>query len=74
MSRKCNCYDNSPIESFWGQLKNEMIYHKVYETRQQAIVDVTRYIEIFYRHQLIQKGLGFRAPTQVFQDFYRQAA
>ncbi|WP_156623493.1 IS3 family transposase [Faucicola atlantae] len=74
MSRKGNCYDNAPIESFWGQLKNELVYHKIYETRQQAIADVTRYIEIFYNRQRIQKELGFKSPTQVFQDFYRQAA
>ncbi|MCC3307637.1 IS3-like element ISPssp1 family transposase [Psychrobacter sanguinis] len=74
MSRKGNCYDNAPIESFWGQLKNELIYHKVYETRDEAIKDVVRYIEIFYDRQRIQKGLGFKSPTQVFQDFYRQAA
>ena len=74
MSRKGNCYDNAPIESFWGQLKNELVYHKIYETRQQAIADVRRYIEIFYNRQRIQKGLGFKSPAQVFQDFYRQAA
>lgn len=74
MSRKGNCYDNAPIESFWGQLKNELIYHKVYETRDEAIKDVVRYIEIFYNRQRIQKGLGFKSPTQVFEDFYHQAA
>ena len=75
MSRKGNCDDNAPIESFWGQLKNELIYHKVYETRQQAIADITRYIEIFYNRQRIQKkGLGFKSPAQVFQDFDHQAA
>ena len=51
-----------------------MVYHKIYETRQQAIADVTRHIEIFYNRQRIQKGLGFKSPMGVFQDFYRQAA
>jgi transposase InsO family protein len=74
MSRRGNCYDNAPIESFWGQLKNELVYHKAYETREDAIKDVTRYIEIFYNRQRIQKGLGFRPPAQVLRDFYRQAA
>ena len=54
--------------------KNELIYHKVYETRDEAIKDVVRYIEIFYNRQRIQKGLGFKSPTQVFEDFYHQAA
>lgn len=65
---------NLGTPSFWGQLKNELVYHKIYETRQQAIADVTRYIEISYNRQRIQKGLGFKSPAQVFQDFYRQAA
>ena len=74
MSRKGNCYDNAPIESFWGQLKNELIYHKVYETRDEAIKDVVRYIEIFYNRQRIQKGLGFKSPNQMAEDFYKLAA
>ena len=41
---------------FWGQLKNELVYHKTNETRQQAIADVTKYIEIFYNRQRIQEG------------------
>ena len=74
-----SCYDNAPMESFLGEKhcfarKNELVYHKIYETRQQAIADVTRYIEIFYNRQRIQKGLGFKSPTQVFEDFYHQAA
>jgi len=69
MSRRGNCYDNAPIESFWGQLKNELVYHKAYETREDAIKDVTRYIEIFYNRQRIQKGLGFRSPAGVSETF-----
>ena len=30
MSRKGICYDNAPIESFWGTLKNELVYHCSY--------------------------------------------
>ena len=36
MSRKGNCYDNAPMESFWGTLKNEL-YHYRYRTREEAI-------------------------------------
>lgn len=75
----CSCYDNASIESFLGKehcfaRKNELIYHKVYETRDEAIKDVIRYIEIFHNRQRIQKALGFKSHAQVFQDFYRQAA
>jgi putative transposase len=48
MSRKDDCYDNAPIESFWGTLKNELIHHRRYKTREQAIREITEYIEVFY--------------------------
>jgi hypothetical protein len=35
MSRRGNCYDNAPIESFWGVLKNELVHHRRYETRRK---------------------------------------
>ena len=38
MSRRGNCFDNAPIESFWGSLKNELVYHRKFATRDQASV------------------------------------
>ena len=74
MSGRGNCYDNAPIESFWGILKNELIYHKDYKTRFTAITDIIKYIELYYNQTRIQKGLGYKTPRQVWFDFYRQAA
>ncbi|MBU0681482.1 MAG: IS3 family transposase [Proteobacteria bacterium] len=51
------------MESFWGTLKNELVYHHTYETRQQAIQDITEYIEIFYNRQRRQKRLGYLSPA-----------
>jgi putative transposase len=48
MGGKGNCYDNAPMESFWGTLKQELIHHRRYRTRVEAIRDITEYIEIFY--------------------------
>ncbi len=48
MSRKGDCYDNAPMESFWGTLKNELIHHRRYKTREEAIREITEYIEVFY--------------------------
>ena len=48
MSRKGNCYDNAPMESFWGTLKNELVHHRRYETRAQAIREINEYIDVFY--------------------------
>jgi hypothetical protein len=40
MSGKGNCYDNAPMESFRGTMKNEFIYHEHYRARVQAIRDI----------------------------------
>lgn len=74
MSRKGNCYDNAPIESFWAILKNELIYHENYETRIRATMDITHYIELEYNQTRIQKGLGMLTPRQAWSGYFRQAA
>ena len=75
MSRKGNCYDNAPMESFFGTLKNELV-HRRYESREPAIREITEYIEIFYNRQRRHSRLGYLAPA-VFATQYdqqRQAA
>lgn len=47
MSRKGNCYDNAPMESLWGTLKNELVHHRRYATRAEAKASIQEYIEIF---------------------------
>ena len=74
MSRLGNCFDNARIESFWGILKNELVYHQDYKTRFEAINDIIKYIELEYNQTRIQKGLGYKTPRQTWFDFYRQAA
>ena len=70
MSGKGNCYDNAPMESFWGTLKHELIHHRRYRTRLEAIRDITEYIEIFYNRQRRQARLGFLAPVAYEQKYY----
>ncbi|WAI87287.1 hypothetical protein SC65A3_01003 [Psychrobacter sp. SC65A.3] len=74
MSAKGNCFDNAPIESFWGVLKNELVYHQDYKTRFAAISDIIGYIELYYNQTRIQKSLGHKSPRQGWFDYYRQAA
>lgn len=62
MSRKGNCYDNAPIESFWGTLKQELVHHRCYQTRTEAIEDITEYIEVFYNRQRRHSKLGNLSP------------
>ena len=63
MSRKGNCYDNAPMESFWGSLKNELVHHCRYETRDEAKASIQEYIEIFYNRQRRHSRLGYVAPA-----------
>jgi len=70
MSGKGNCYDNAPMESFWGTLKLELIHHRRYRTRLEAIRDITEYIEIFYNRQRRQARLGFLSPVAYEQRYY----
>jgi len=58
MSRKGNCYDNAPMESFWGILKSELTHHRRYKTRQEAIRELSQHREVFYNIQRRQKRLG----------------
>ena len=70
MSGKGNCYDNAPMESFWGTLKQELVYHRHYRSRREAIQDITEYIEIFYNRQRRQARLGFLSPAAYEHKFY----
>jgi putative transposase len=72
MSGTGNCFDNAPMESFWATLKTELIFHRRFATRQQAIRDITEYIEVFYNRQRIQKQLGYLSPAAFERRYYEQ--
>lgn len=69
MSGKGNCYDNAPMESFWGSLKNELVHHRRYETRAEAEASIREYIEIFYNRQRRHSRLGNLAPAVFAHNF-----
>jgi len=69
MSRRGNCYDNAPMESFWGSLKNELVHHCSYATRAEAEASIREYIEIFYNRQRRHSRLGYLSPA-VFSQFH----
>jgi transposase InsO family protein len=74
MSRRGNCYDNAPIESFWGSLKNELVHHCRYATRAEAEASIREYIEIFYNRQRRHSRLGNISPAVFAQKFSIQQA
>ncbi|TKB75073.1 MAG: IS3 family transposase [Nitrospira sp.] len=68
MSRKGNCYDNAPVESFFSSLKNELVHHRQFQNQAEAQVAIVEYIERFYNRQRLHQALGYRSP----EEFERQ--
>ncbi len=64
MSRKGNCWDNACVESFFGTLKRELVYHRHYATRDEAKQDIFEYIEVFYNRQRRHSTLGYDSPAE----------
>jgi transposase InsO family protein len=65
MSRKGNCYDNAPMESFFHTLKTELIHHRHYATRQEARRDIFAYIEGFYNRTRRHSAIGYISPIEM---------
>lgn len=64
MSRKGNCWDNAPMESFFATLKKELVHHEEYKTRTAARHSLFEYIEVFYNRVRRHSALGYQSPTQ----------
>lgn len=64
MSRKGNCWDNAPMESFFHTLKTERVHHRVYATRAEARRDLFGYIEGFYNPRRLHSALGYISPAE----------
>jgi putative transposase len=65
MSRKGNCWDNAPVESFFSTLKKEHVFHHDYRYRTQARQSIFAYIEQFYNRKRIHSALGYRTPSEM---------
>ena len=67
MSRKGNCYDNAPMESFFKSFKVEEVYHEKYETHEHAVRAANDYIERFYNPQRLHSALDYLSPLEFEQ-------
>ena len=63
MSRNGECLDNAVAESFFGSLKNELVYHEDYKTRAQARQSIFEYIEVFYNRKRRHAFLNYMTPV-----------
>jgi putative transposase len=74
MSRKGNCLDNAPMESFFSSLKTEMVHRTRFQTRREAKAALFEYIEIFYNRQQRHSSIGYRTPAQARMDMMTNMA
>jgi len=64
MSRRGNCWDNAPTESFFASLKKELVHDEDYATREEAKASIFEYIESFYNRVRRHSSLGYVAPDE----------
>jgi putative transposase len=64
MSRRANCWDNAPMESFFASLKKELVHDEDYRTREEARASLFEYIEIFYNRVRRHSSLGYQSPVE----------
>jgi transposase InsO family protein len=69
MSRRGDCWDNAPMESFFASLKKELVHDEDYQTRSEARSSVFEYIEAFYNRVRRHSALGYVSPA----DYERAA-
>ena len=63
MSRRGNCWDNAPMESFFATLKKELVHDEDYATRERATASIFEYIETFYNRIRRHSALGYLSPV-----------
>lgn len=63
MSRKGNCLDNSPMENFFGILKQEMYHGKIYKSSDELKQTIEKYI-YYYNHSRMKEKLGWKSPIE----------
>ena len=64
MSRRANCWDNAPMESFFASLKKELVRDEDYQTREDARASIFEYIEVFYNRFRRHSSLGYLSPSE----------
>jgi putative transposase len=68
MSRRADCWDNAPMESFFASLKKELVHGANFTTRAEARAAIVEYIEIFYNTQRRHSSLGYVSPAEYEQE------
>lgn len=74
MSRKGNCWDNAPMESWFHTLKSELLHDTILSTRRETIAAIFEYMEVFYNRQRIHTSLNGLTPSEIEELILRRGA
>lgn len=69
MSGRKSAYDNAVAESFFSNLKNELVHHCDFPTREHARAAIFDYIELYYNRKRLHQTLGYRTPEEVEREW-----
>ena len=72
MSRKGNCWDNAPTESWFNSFKNERVHGVRYATHAEIKATTFEYIEVFYNRKRQHSTLGYKSPVQFLETWIRE--
>ncbi|MBR0468176.1 MAG: IS3 family transposase, partial [Mogibacterium sp.] len=64
---KGNCYDNSPMENFFGIMKQEMYYGQIYNSFDELKDAIEKYIR-YYNQNRSKASLGYRSPIEYREE------
>ena len=64
MSRRANCWDNAPMESFFASLRKELTRGEQFASRAVARAELFDYIEVFFNRVRRHSSLGYRSPIE----------
>ena len=74
MSRRGNCYDNAPMESFFHTLKTEFVYRQKFGCIEQGKSEIFEWIECFYNRKRIHSSLGYKTPVAMMEGYMLSAS
>lgn len=65
MSRKANCWDNAPVESFFHTLKVELMEANCFDNKDEAKTQIFSYIEGYYNIKRIHSSIDYKTPYEM---------
>jgi putative transposase len=72
MSRADNPYDNACMESCFSRFKAELLQNGIFETIEDARIEIFEYIEMYYNTIRLHSSLDYKSPAQYEQEYEKK--